>query len=91
MSFAELCAWLCRDPYRLSLAEIGRLDDYQIASVYGYPTDDQGRPLPSYPAETPTHQELAVRRWFRAGLSRRRAQARYREWLAEQAREEAEA
>jgi hypothetical protein len=58
MSFTQVCASLCGEPFHLRPWEIERLDPRQIRNVYFHPRDDKGElerrhqaPAPDGPAQ----------------------------------------
>ena len=79
VSFDRLCSVLVRDPFNLTLDEIGHLTPYQVRNIYFY---DEKRDRE--PEKRQTYQEIFWAVWKRRGLKESQIEEQWRKYQEEQ-------
>jgi hypothetical protein len=65
VSFEQLCAVLVKEPYNLTLAQIGQLTPYQVRNIY-FRSPERDQPKP---ARVQTYREIFWGIWKHRGLT----------------------
>jgi hypothetical protein len=81
VSFDRVCSALVREPFNMTMAEIGKLTPYQVRNVY---FRDEERDQPRVAKSNVSYKEIFWKTWQRRGLREHQIEVQWQEYLKEQ-------
>jgi hypothetical protein len=81
VSFDQVCAVLVKEPYNLTIAEIGKLTPYQLRHIFFRGQEEERQEQPA----RPSYRDVFYEVWRRRGWKEAHIDAKWQEYLREQA------